>query len=83
MDHVAPDGYNVLNPNREGRGHMTPDELDSLGVTTDVVTAGRALGISRTSAYAAIHNGTFPVRTVRIGSRIVVPTAELRELLGV
>lgn len=62
---------------------MTPDELDSLGVTTDLVTAARALGIGRSSAYSAVKTGTFPVRVVRIGSRIVVPTAELRELLGV
>lgn len=61
---------------------MKPDELNALGVSTDIITAGRALGISRTSAYAAVHNGTFPIRVVKIGGRYVVPTAELRELLG-
>lgn len=61
---------------------MTPDELDQLGVSTDLVTAARALGISKSSAYAAARAGTFPCRIVRVGSRYVVPTAELRDVLG-
>ncbi|MBB0990930.1 helix-turn-helix domain-containing protein [Dietzia sp. SLG510A3-30A2] len=61
---------------------MTPDELDQLGVSTDLVTAARALGISKSSAYAAARAGTFPCRIVRVGSRYVVPTAGLRDVLG-
>lgn len=61
---------------------MTPEELDSLGVSTDLVTAARALGISKSSAYAAARAGTFPCRVVRVGGRYVVPTAGLRDLLG-
>ena len=61
---------------------MTPEELDQLGVSTDLVTAARALGISKSSAYAAAREGTFPCRVVRVGSRYVVPTAGLRDVLG-
>ena len=61
---------------------MTPEDLDALGVTTDLQTAARALNISKSSAYAAARNGTFPCRVIKVGSRYVVPTAGLRELLG-
>jgi excisionase family DNA binding protein len=47
--------------------------------TTTVVEAARTLGISRNSAYAAVSRGDIP--SVRIGRRIVVPTARLREML--
>lgn len=62
---------------------MTPEELDELGVSTDLQTAARAMNISKSAAYAAAKTGTFPCRVIRIGSRYVVPTAELRALLGV
>jgi len=62
---------------------MTPEEIDALGVTTDLQTAARALGISKSSAYSAARSGTFPCRVIRVGSRYVVPTAGLRALLGV
>ncbi|MDV7101649.1 MULTISPECIES: helix-turn-helix domain-containing protein [Gordonia] len=61
---------------------MTPEEIAALGVSTDLVTAARALGVSKSSAYAAARSGTFPVRTIRVGSRYVVPTAELKAALG-
>ncbi|MBY4571218.1 hypothetical protein ACN95_14455 [Gordonia sihwensis] len=61
---------------------MTPEELDELGVATDLVTAARAFGISKTLAYEAAKNGTFPCRVIRIGGRYSVPTAGLREALG-
>lgn len=61
---------------------MTPDELAALGVSTDLVTAAKALGISKSTAYAAARNGTFPVRVIRVGARYVVPTADLKAALG-
>lgn len=54
---------------------------DSPGVT-DVKSAARRLGISKAHAYNLIRGGQFPVRTIRMGSRIVVPVAALDELLG-
>jgi len=47
--------------------------------TTTVTDAARVLGISRNGAYAAVARGDIP--SVRIGKRILVPTARLRELL--
>lgn len=45
-----------------------------------VEEAGTALGISRGSAYEAARSGDLP--TIRIGRRLVVPTAALRRMLA-
>lgn len=50
--------------------------------TVSVGEAGKLLGIGKSTAYAAVNNGTFPVPTIKIGGRIVVPTRPLLELLG-
>ncbi|MDX6286045.1 MAG: hypothetical protein QOG53_1530 [Frankiales bacterium] len=44
-----------------------------------VEEAGKALGISRASAYQAAHAGDLP--TVKIGHRILVPVAALERML--
>lgn len=62
---------------------MKQNELDALGVSTDLQTAARALGISKSSAYALASRDEFPTRVIRVGSRYVVPTAELRAILGI
>ncbi len=49
--------------------------------TVTVEVAGDALGISRASAYEGVRNGEIP--SIRVGRRIVVPTAALRRLLGI
>ncbi len=41
----------------------TPEQVRALGVTTDVVTAGQILGLSRTSAYRLARADTFPCRS--------------------
>ncbi|WP_432034226.1 DNA-binding protein [Streptomyces antibioticus] len=64
-------------------GAMGMEELLALPATVNVVTAGRALGISPNTAYELIRNGEFPVRTLRLGSTLKVPTALLWEALGV
>lgn len=43
-------------------------------------TTGRALGVSRNSAYNGANNGDIP--TIDIGNRKRVPTSWLREKLG-
>ena len=48
--------------------------------TCSIDEAARALGIGRSTAYAAAHDGTLP--TVRISKRILVPTSKLAALLG-
>lgn len=45
-----------------------------------VPVAGAVLGLGRSAAYLAANRGDLP--TVRVGRRVVVPTARLRELLG-
>jgi hypothetical protein len=47
-----------------------------------VYFACRVLGVSTWSGYQAIKRGDFPVRTIPVGRRIVVPTAPLRKILG-
>jgi excisionase family DNA binding protein len=47
--------------------------------SVSVEDAGKALGIGRSSAYAAIESGELPY--VKIGRRIAVPTAWLRRKL--
>lgn len=47
--------------------------------TLTVSEAGRLLGISRQSAYDAATRGDLP--TIRIGRRLLVPTAALRRML--
>lgn len=60
----------------------TVPEITALGATTDVVTAGRILGISRNTAYAHARRGTFPVPVIKIGSRYRVPVAAILAVLG-
>lgn len=62
---------------------LTQDELLALPVTVDVVTAGRAFGISRDGTYDLIRRGEFPVRMVKVGRSYRVPRAELFRVLGV
>lgn len=49
--------------------------------TLSVEHAGQVLGISRWAAYQAAKTGDLP--TLRIGGRILVPTARLLAMLGV
>ena len=49
--------------------------------TVKVEVAARPLGISRSGAYEAIRTGKFPVKTIRVGHRIRVLTADLIRVL--
>lgn len=55
-------------------------ELDELPPTLSVEQAGDLLGISRRSAYRAASRGELP--TLRLGRRLLVPTARLLFLIG-
>lgn len=61
---------------------MNETEVEALGVSTDIQTACAALGLSKSAGYLAVREGRFPCRVIRVGSRYIVPTAGLRELLG-
>ncbi len=58
------------------------DEVGSLPVALDVVTAGRMLGLGRTTAYRLLREGAFPVPVHRNGKAWVVPTAGVLVHLG-
>ncbi len=62
---------------------MTEDELRALPVAVDLVTAGRAINIGRTTAYDLAKQGKFPVRVLKVGDRYRVTKADLLEYLGV
>jgi excisionase family DNA binding protein len=49
--------------------------------TISVERAGRLLGISRPSAYRAARSGELP--SLRLGRRVVVPTAAILRLLQI
>lgn len=48
--------------------------------TITVEEAGEILGIARSTAYIAARSGEIP--TLRVGRRLLVPTARLLEMLG-
>jgi excisionase family DNA binding protein len=48
--------------------------------TLTVVRAAAVLGIGKSSAYAAISRGEIP--SIRLGGRVLVPTAALRKMVG-
>ena len=48
--------------------------------TVDLLVAGRILGIGRSATYRARKAGQIP--TVKVGRQFRVPSAKLREMLG-
>jgi hypothetical protein len=61
---------------------LTLAEIAELPAVTDLVTAGRALGIGRTRAYELARAGQFPCPVIRAGGTWRVPSAGLLALLG-
>lgn len=61
----------------------TIERIRTLGMTTDVETAGSILGIGRSKAYELAKCELFPVPVLRVGRRYVVPIPTLLALLGV
>ncbi len=57
-----------------------PPEDWRLRAVISVEEGGAVLDLSRNSAYKAAKNGELPV--LRLGGRLVVPVAKLRQLLG-
>ncbi|MFJ6566459.1 hypothetical protein ACIQNU_03505 [Streptomyces sp. NPDC091292] len=62
---------------------MTRDELLALPASVDIVTAGRAFGIGRTTAYALARAGEFPCHTIRAGRAYRAVTADLLRVLRI
>jgi len=61
---------------------LTLAEVTALPAVTDLVTAGRALGLGRTRAYELARAGQFPCPVIRAGGSWRVPTAGLLTVLG-
>lgn len=61
----------------------TLDDIRGWPATVAVGLAASALGVGRSTVYAAIRAGTFPARTVQVGDRVMVVTASLLGVLGV
>ncbi len=52
------------------------------GMTCTVEEAAKILGVSPWAFYKSIRAGNPPVQIVRVGRRVIVPTANLRKILG-
>ena len=61
----------------------TAEQVRRLGTTTDVVTAGQILGLSRNTAYRLARLGQFPVPVLRAGAQYRVPVAGLLAALHI
>ncbi|KOX17561.1 hypothetical protein ADL05_09145 [Nocardiopsis sp. NRRL B-16309] len=57
-------------------------EVGSLPVAMDPVSAGRMLGLGRTTTYRLLRQEAFPVPVRRAGRAWVVPTAGVLAYLG-
>ncbi len=55
-------------------------DLTAMPATMTIPEAAELLGISRSAAYRAVARGEIP--TIRIGRRLLVPTAKLYTMLG-
>lgn len=62
---------------------MTTQELLALPATVDLVTAGRAFGVGRTTAYTLARSGEFPCRVIRAGKAYRAVTADLLRVLQI
>ena len=83
-----PDGRRTRTPTLTAVSDAAPTrrvwtltEVEALGVTTDVVTAGQILGLSRNNAYTLVRRGDFPVPIIKAGSRYRIPVAALLAVL--
>lgn len=62
------------------RSPMTLRDVHKLPTVLTVERAGQLLGLGRTAAYEAVNRGEIPI--IRLGRRVVVPTARVLALLG-
>jgi hypothetical protein len=65
------------------RRKWTEAQVRALGVRCSVPQAGEILGgLSATQSYLLAQRGDFPVPILKVGRRLIVPTAPILELLG-
>lgn len=61
---------------------MTIEEVQALPAVIPLLTAARALGISRNTAYRLVKRGEFPCRVIQAGDTYRVPTIEVLRILS-
>ena len=66
---------------RPAMAPMNQAELRALPPLVDLMTAARALGMGRTTAYELARTGQWPTPILRVGGRFKVPTAPMLTLL--
>ncbi|MEV0912705.1 helix-turn-helix domain-containing protein [Streptomyces sp. NPDC049967] len=62
---------------------MSVADLLTLPAAIDLVTAGRALGLGRTTAYDLAKRGEFPVPLMKLGAQYRCTRASLFRLLDI
>lgn len=62
--------------------HPATRLLEEAGPTVSISTAAKVLGISRAHAHVLAKRGELGVRVLQLGNRRVVPTVELRRVVG-
>lgn len=60
----------------------TLDEIRAWPATVNLPTGAKALGISRSNAYELLARHEFPIKTLRVGGRWRVITADLVRVLS-
>ncbi len=63
------------------QGSLTLDDVRQWAPAVNVRQAAQALGVSRSGLYQAIAEGTCPVATITVGSRIKILTHSLLAVL--
>ena len=63
------------------QGSPTLAEVRTWPATVDISAAARALGVSRSHAYALAERGEFPATVLPVGRRLRVVTASLIAIL--
>jgi hypothetical protein len=61
---------------------LTLAEVTALPAVVPLLTAAKALGLSRNTAYRLVNRGGFPCRVIKAGDTYRVPTLELLVLIG-
>ncbi|MFK4023146.1 helix-turn-helix transcriptional regulator [Streptomyces albogriseolus] len=64
------------------KGQPTLAEIRKWPATVSVADAARAIGCSRSHLYERVKRGDSPVKTIPVGTRYVVITADLVRLLS-
>lgn len=70
-------------PGTNGKTTLSYEEVLSLPVSVDLVTAAHCFGISRTTAHELVRAGQFPCKVLRLGKQYRVTRSELFSVLGI